>query len=78
VTQQQVDERSPGLLDRSGDRRKLRLAEVRAEDVVIADPVGRALTGAAASRGDDGVHVGFGVHGYVLAIHGLHQQSQAG
>ena len=25
-----------------------------------------------------GIIVGFGVHGYVLAIHGLHQQSQAG
>ena len=25
-----------------------------------------------------GIIVGFGVHGYVLAIHGLHQLSQAG
>jgi 3-dehydroquinate dehydratase-2 len=25
-----------------------------------------------------GIIVGFGVHGYVLAIHGLHHQSQAG
>jgi hypothetical protein len=35
--QEQVDQRSAGLLDGGGDRRERRMTEVRAEDVVVPD-----------------------------------------